>query len=152
MSISSVASATSHQAVELNQVNQAAKSFNAIGSALQSGDILNAQSALTTFQQALQNSTQAIEKQPFGKNAQANIDYQSLTSDLQSGNLAGAQKAFTSLQNDLTTPSTPSVPSGHKSQPHPHPAGTTASSSSATLSPLTGGFGVGGNGTLNTVA
>ena len=151
MSISSVASATSPQAANQNQVNQLAKSFNAIGSALQSGDVSNAQSALTTFQQALQSSSQTTDQQPFGKNTMANMDYQSLTSDLQSGDLAGAQKAFTSLQNDLASPSTQSVQSAYLGHHHHH-ATATATNSPATLSPINGSSTPGHNGTLNTVA
>jgi hypothetical protein len=152
MSISSVSSATSPQAANQNQVNQLAKSFNAIGSALQSGDVSNAQSALTTFQQALQSSSQTTDKQPFGKNAMANMDYQSLTNDLQSGDLAGAQKAFTSLQNDLTSPSTQSVQSAYIGHHHHHHATATATNSPATLSSTNGSSTPGSNGTLNTVA
>jgi hypothetical protein len=151
MSISSVSSATSPQAANQNQVNQLAKSFNDIGSALQSGDVSNAQSALTTFQQALQSSSQTTDKQPFGKNTMANMDYQSLTNDLQSGDLAGAQKAFTSLQNDLSSPSTQSVQSAYLGHHHHHHANATANSPT-TLSSMNGSSTPGSNGTLNTIA
>ena len=115
--------------------NPVVQDFNAIGSALQSGNLSNAQSALSTFQKVLQNSSPTSPNQPFGKNTQANMDYQSLTSDLQSGNLSGAQKAFSSLQKDLTpTQSTQSSQSAHKGHHHHHVTSATNSTASPTAS------------------
>jgi hypothetical protein len=113
---------------------QIAKSFQAIGSALQSGDVSSAQSALAAFQQALQGNSQSnpqtATNQPFGKNSQANTDYQNLTSALQSGNLANAQKAYASLQNDLQ--SAQSTKSAHKGHHHHRSSSATSSTSSST--------------------
>jgi hypothetical protein len=101
-SISGTSSATnSYQATNLNAFTQFVNDFNAIGSALQSGNLSDAQSALATFQQDLPGNSQSSTSQPFGNNTQANADYQSLVSALKSGNLPDAQKAYTSLQNDL---------------------------------------------------
>jgi hypothetical protein len=109
---------------------QMVQNFNAIGSALQAGDLTTAQSALTTFQQALPGSSSTSASQPFGKNSQANTDYQSLTSSLQSGNLASSQKAFTSLQKDLKPAQT--TQAAHKGHHHHHSSSATAATSAAT--------------------
>jgi len=88
-----------------DQVNRVAQDFQAIGKALQSGNLATAQSGLASFQQALQNTSQVnpqtLATQPFGTNSQANADYQNLASAVHSGDLAGARKDFASLQNDL---------------------------------------------------
>jgi hypothetical protein len=98
-SISGVSSATNPYQTGVNQFVQ---DFQAIGSALQSGSLASAQSAVTTFQQYLQSSSsQSSSTQPFGKNSKANSDYQSLVGALQSGNLTSAQQAYSSLQTDL---------------------------------------------------
>ena len=141
---------------------QMVQNFDAVGSALQSGDLATAQSALTTFQQALPGSSSTSASQPFGKNSQANTDYQSLTSSLQSGNLAGAQKAFTSLQKDLKPAQT--AQAAHKGHHHHHSssatdATTAATTASSTASSTTNSStssnsdsAVGSNGSLNTFA
>lgn len=101
-SISSASSTTNpYQATNLNAFTQFVNDFNAIGSALQSGNLSDAQSALATFQQDLPGNSQTSTNPPFGNNSQANADYQSLVSALKSGNLADAQQAYASLQNDL---------------------------------------------------
>ena len=101
-SISSASSTTNpYQATNLNAFTQFVNDFNAIGSALQSGNLSDAQSALATFQQDLPGNSQTSTNPPFGNNSQANTDYQSLVSALKSGNLSDAQKAYASLQNDL---------------------------------------------------
>jgi hypothetical protein len=135
-----------------NGFAQIVKSFQAIGSALQSGDVATAQSALTSFQQALQGNapanSQAATTQPFGKNSQANTDYQNLTSALKSGNLSTAQQAFSSLQNDLkSAQSTRSAQRGHH---HHHSASATSSTSAATTSATSSTMDTDGN--LNVLA
>jgi predicted RNA methylase len=101
-SISSASSTTNpYQATNLNAFTQFVNDFNAIGSALQSGNLSDAQSALATFQQDLPGNSQTSTNPPFGNNSQANADYQSLVSALKSGDLSDAQKAYASLQNDL---------------------------------------------------
>jgi ribosomal protein S20 len=130
-------------AANLNQntnqstVSQLAKNFQAIGSALQAGNVSSAQNALTAFQQALP-STQTSSSQPFGKNSQANTDYQNLTSSLASGDLAGAQKAFTSLQNDLKSGASASgTKSAHKGHHH-HRSSEAASATTVSTTSATG--------------
>jgi hypothetical protein len=146
--ISGVSSATNpYQVSNQNGFAQTVQDFKAIGSALQSGNVANAQSALATFQQNLTGSSQTTTSQPFGKNSQANTDYQSLTNSLQSGDLAGAQKAFTSLKNDLnSSPSTSSAQAAHKGHHHHHHA---ASATSPTTSPSSASS---SDGTLNVTA
>jgi hypothetical protein len=101
-SISSVSSATDpFQATNQSAFVQFVNDFNAVGSALQSGNLSTAQSALAAFQNDLPGTPQSPSDKPFGNNSQANTDYQSLAGAVQSGDLSGAQKAFASLQNDL---------------------------------------------------
>jgi hypothetical protein len=127
-SISSVSPAIDpYQATNLNAFVQFVNNFNAIGNALQSGDLSEAQGALATFQQDLPGnaSSQGSTSQPFGNNAKANTDFQSLAAALQSGDLTGAQKAYASLQDDLQQTST------RKSHCHHHHP----SSNAATTTP-----------------
>jgi len=135
-SISSVSSSNpAYQNYNASNVKQTIQDFQAIGNALQSGDVSTAQSALTTFQQALSNSSnsQSSTSQPFGKNSQANTDYQSLVSSLQSGNLTTAQQAFTSLQKDLKPV--------HKGHHHHHGSSTTTASTANSPASTTGSAG-----------
>jgi outer membrane protein assembly factor BamD (BamD/ComL family) len=157
-SISSVNSTTNPNQTTNQQsgYTQIAQNFQAIGSALQSGDLSSAQSALAAFQQALQGNSQSNSQtsssQPFGKNSQANKDYQNLTSALQSGNLSTAQKAYASLQNDLK--SAQSTKSAHKGHHHHHAASATSATASSTTptTSSTSSSTVGSDGSLNVVA
>jgi hypothetical protein len=122
---------------------QTIQDFNSIGSALQSGNLSSAQSALAAFQKDLQGNSQTTSNQPFGQNTKANTDYQSLTNSLQSGDLSGAQAAFLNLQKDLQG-------SGQTHRRHYHGSGGsgaadtaasttgTSSSSSSSASPTAG--------------
>lgn len=105
-SVSAVTSTTNpYETTNQSTLGKMVQDFGAIGSALSSGDLSTAQSALATFQQDLQGNSQTSSSQPFGNNSQANSDYQNLVSALNSGNVSSAQKAFASLQNDLTSSS-----------------------------------------------
>ena len=129
-SISSVSSSTiPYLTTNQSGFGQFGQDFRAIGSALQSGDLSTAQSALATFQQDLQGNSQTPANQPFGKNSQANTDYHSLVSALQSGNLSDAQKAFASLQTDLKA--------AHKGHHHHHHSSSVASSTTPATSTTT---------------
>jgi len=146
-SISSVSSVTNpHLSANQSSFGETVQDFNAIGTALQSGDLATAQTALTTFQQALQASLAATTSQPFGKNSQANSDYQSLTSSLQSGNLASAQKAFTSLKTDLQSPQ-----AALQAHHHHHGSSATASTTNSNTSSNSNST-AGDNGILNIFA
>jgi hypothetical protein len=139
--ISSLASSTNaYQATSQNAPGQLAQNFQAIGSALQSGNLTSAQSALATFEQNLQASSQSSPNQPFGKNGEANTDFQAMAGALKSGNLSSAQQAYTSLQSDLK--GAQSAHQGH----HHHHHGTGATVASTTTSANTVGGG------LNTTA
>ncbi len=121
--ISGVPSATNtHQ----NNIAQFVQDFQAIGTALKTGNLASAQGALNTFEQYVQGNSQVSASQPFGKNGPANSDYQNLVSALQSGNLTGAQQAYSTLQTDLK-----SVQAVHKGHHHHSAAGSTSSTSAA---------------------
>lgn len=134
-SISSLSAITNpYQPFNQSGFGQFGQDFQAIGSALQSGNLTQAQTALATFQQELQGNSQSSSSsssssQPFGSNSQANSDYQTLVSSLQSGNLSNAQKAFSSLQTDLKT--------SHKGGHHHHESSSTSSSTASTSNSTT---------------
>ena len=90
----------SYQATNFSAFTQFVNDFNAIGSALQSGNLADAQSTLAEFQQDLPGQSQTTN-QPFGNDTQANSDYQKLAGALKAGNLAEARQAYAGLQNDL---------------------------------------------------
>jgi hypothetical protein len=75
---------------------QRTNDFEALQSALRSGNLWAAQQAFMTLQQ---NSSQAAStSNAFGQNSQAAIAFQALESALDSGNLSAAQQAFATLQ------------------------------------------------------
>lgn len=127
-----------YQTTNQNGFAQFIQDFNAVGSALQSGDVSGAQSALATFSQDLPANSTTSSTHPFGKNSQADTDYQNLTTALQSGNLSAAQQAFASLQKDLQRAGT----SGKAHHHHHHgsddsqttPSATTTASTSSSSS------------------
>jgi outer membrane protein assembly factor BamD (BamD/ComL family) len=111
-SISGVASAANPYLAQLtsalqgNNFGQTIKDFQAIGTALQAGNLSSAKTALAALQKDFPAGLQSGASQLFGKNSQANTDFQKLTSTLQSGDMTGAQKAFASLEADLQASST----------------------------------------------
>jgi hypothetical protein len=114
-SISRVSSAGYlNQPINSNASNPLMKSLQAVSSALQSGNISQAQSALAKFQKQLQGNSQTSSSQPFGNNSQANSAYQSLVSSVQSGNLSVAQQALSSLKTDLKTSKAPTASSSNQ--------------------------------------
>jgi hypothetical protein len=128
--VSSVSSTTDpYQATNQNAFVQFVNNFNAIGNALNSGNLSAAQSALATFQQDLPATSQTSNSQPFGNNSQANTDYNSLATALQSGDLSGAQTAFASLQNDLE--------GGGKAHRHHHRSSGDSDSTESASTPAT---------------
>lgn len=87
-----------------------AQALNALNTALQSGDVANAQSALASLQKALGQSTSSsstaanatkTSSSPFGGDSQANADYKNLVNAINSGNVNDAQSALSNLQSDL---------------------------------------------------
>ena len=138
-SISSVSSTTDPYRIANQQgFGQIGQDFNAIGSALQSGDLSTAQTALTTFQQDLQGASKTDATQVFGKNNQANADYKSLTTALQSGDLSAAQKAFAGLQTDLKAVHK----GGHH---HHHPSSSTSATAQTSGAATDSAIGIDGN-------
>jgi len=97
--------------------NTVRNDFAALGQALQSGDIGQAQTAFTQMQKDFQAARQAAfstapaaqdqyvpassQQQPLSITQQVQQDYAQLNSSLQSGDLSGAQSAFASLQQAL---------------------------------------------------
>jgi hypothetical protein len=123
--ISSVSpTANPDDAASQNPPGQFVNDFNAIGTAMQSGSLSTAKSALSTFQQDLPSSIHP----PFGDNSQANADYQRMVNDLQSGDLSGAQKALASLKNDIQEFGAAKT---HIAHPHQSSIRTTSSATSA---------------------
>jgi hypothetical protein len=144
--ISNVSSANnSYPITSQSGFDQIVTDFNSIGSALQSGDVSSALTALSSFQNALQNNPQTSPNQPFGTNGLANTDYQSLVGALQTGNISNAQKAFANLQTDLKAAQT-STATTHKGHHHHGSGGVSAASlinslatnSTATSASITG--------------
>jgi hypothetical protein len=93
--------------------------FNALQSALQSGNLTSAQHAFAAFEQEIQQAQTAGASSLFAAGTQPGKDLQRLSSALKAADLAGAQTAFASLKQDvqMAGPSdgVPSV--GHV---HPH--------------------------------
>jgi len=84
-----------------------ASNFNALGQALQSGDLSGAQQAFTSLLQsapttgASSTASQSSASTSSSASSSAGADLVSLGQALQSGNLAGAQQAFTNLQQAM---------------------------------------------------
>ncbi len=125
--ISSVSNPNPMYPASQNSMGQSFTDFKAIGTALQSGDLTSAQSALATFQQSLPGGAQGSSTSPFGQNSQANKDYQALSTALQSGDAAGANKAYASLQSDLKA--------AHKGHHHHRSSGASSATPAAGSNP-----------------
>jgi hypothetical protein len=102
-----------YQPTRLQGSDPLIKSLQAVSTALQSGNVSEAQSALSKFQKELQGNapaanTQAAASQPFGSNSRANSAYQNLVSAVKTGDLSVAEQALTSLKTDLRGSKTPS--------------------------------------------
>ena len=104
MNVSNICSTTRiHQTDIRNVFHQRASDFRALGKALRADDLTAAQSAFASFQQSLQNGSNASTEgsQPFSQNTQAATDFQSLQSALESGDLSAAQQSYANLRKDL---------------------------------------------------
>jgi hypothetical protein len=109
MSISGISSdPTVSQNYASNPFQQVRKDFAALGKALQSGNVSDAQNAFATLQTDMQNigqsqnSQQAVAStQQAGANSQLDNDLNALSSALGNGDLQGAQKAFAAVQKDM---------------------------------------------------
>jgi hypothetical protein len=98
-----------------SDLSQRYAQFNALGSALQSGNITNAQHAFAAFQQEVQKASQTAGIAGlFAPGSQPSRDLQRLNSALNSADLAGAKTAFASLKQDIQS----AGPAGHTQPAH----------------------------------
>ncbi len=142
-------SATSLSAItSLNQASiydQRRKDFQALASAVNSGDISQAQQALS----ALQSDTQSSQTTASGSaqtsqsvsplGAQIKTDFSALTTAVQNGDLTGAQSALSNLKQDSSSASQSAGDTGQAQQTHHHHhhqsgGGDSASAASSTTS------------------
>jgi hypothetical protein len=77
--------------------------LNSIQSALQSGNITNAQHAFAAFEQEVQKATATGAKTIFAPGTQQSKDLQLLGNALKSADLNGAQTAFATLKQDINS-------------------------------------------------
>ncbi len=117
--------------------SQSQQYFNALGQALQSGNLAGAQSAFSSLQQLAPTSSQnpTATSSATGTSSIGSA-FNALGQALQSGDLAGAQKAFAQVQQDMQT-----ARSGHHHHHHSQASdasattqdsnGTTSSSSAS---------------------
>jgi hypothetical protein len=82
--------------------NQPAQDFQSLAGAIQFGNLSTAQTALTAFQQDIQNNPQGpLATALSDSNSQISKDLQSLQTALQSNDVSGAQTAFAAVKQDL---------------------------------------------------
>jgi hypothetical protein len=105
MSISPLSALTSASAPDpadlQGSLKQTKADFQAISSALQSGDISGAQQAFAQLQKDNPRLAQALSSAPSSSDSPRIADLKSLASALKSGDLSGAQQAFSKLQQDV---------------------------------------------------
>jgi hypothetical protein len=103
MSVSAVQSAqNSYWNTIQSKYNQPAQDFQNLASAVQSGNFSTAQTALTAFQQDIQNNPQSpLATALSDPNSQVSKDFQALQTALQSNNASAAQTAFAAVKQDL---------------------------------------------------
>jgi hypothetical protein len=87
-----------------NTAQETLQDYAQLASAVQSGDLTDAQTAYTSLQQLLQSS----QSPAVSSNIQT--DFTALGQALQSGNAGQAQSAFSQLQTDFQTPAAPTPP------------------------------------------
>jgi hypothetical protein len=162
MSISSVSSMTNiYPMYQLDQTSaqhkagQFRQEFNALASALQSGDLSGAQQAFAALQKLLPSSSAGNQtqtgQQGSGQNTFA-TDFNALGQALQSNDLQKAQEAFAKLQQDIQ-----SVQGRHHHHHHHDASASTQSiaptTSNASVASDAGAGGDGsGSGSINVVA
>jgi hypothetical protein len=110
------------------------KYLEQLGRSLQSGDLSGAQSAFSSLQQLLPNSS-ANQAQTIQQTTQntLNTDIATLGQALQTGDLSKAQDAFTKLRQDMQT-----AQKGHRHHHH-HKAGNSQNSVSSSNSSSSAG-------------
>jgi ribosomal protein S20 len=135
VSISSISSVTSSYQPTLNNwlnnLSQIRQGFKDLASALQAGNLTDAQNAFTALQQLLPNSSAGNQtqngQQGSGQNPFA-TDFNALSQALQSGDLAKARDAFAKLQQDIQSVQ------GHHHRHHHHKASASTQSTASTTS------------------
>jgi DNA-binding FadR family transcriptional regulator len=104
MSICGVSSSGQTNPADLQaSFKQQRADFQALATALQSGDVTTAQQAFAQLQKDSPRLAQAISSDPSSTDSPRVADLKSLASALQSGDLTGAQQAFAKLQTDVKT-------------------------------------------------
>ena len=103
MSVSGVSSATNPFSKYIqSRYKQQIQDFQGLASAVQSGDLASAQTALTAFQKDIQKNPQGpLATALADPNSQISKDFQALQTALQSNDVAGAQNAFAALAQGL---------------------------------------------------
>ncbi len=120
MSINSISGASRiYQSQQTNNSSSIRKDFQDLGSALNSGNITDAQSAFATILQTIQGNG----GNSGSSNSQLSADFQSLQSALNSGDITSAQKVYATIQKDMK---------GVHGHHHHHKDGDQNSSSSST--------------------
>jgi hypothetical protein len=103
MSVSAVnAAQNSYWNTIQSKYNQPAQDFQGLSSAIQSGDLSTAQTALAAFQKDIQNNPQGpLATALSDSNSQISKDFQALQTALQSNDVSAAQTAFAAVKQDL---------------------------------------------------
>lgn len=117
MSISGVSGTSSAQAAQASSFQQRRSDFQALSSALKSGDLSSAQSAFSAL---------TADAPANGGNSKIADAFKAVGQALQSGDVAGAQKAFASLQSTLQ--------GAHGHHHHHHGGGASASGGASSSS------------------
>jgi hypothetical protein len=107
------------------------KELKALQTALQSGNLADAQTAFANFQSDLEARAQAgIGNSPLSQNGHIRDDITSLQSALDSNDITTAQQAFVTLKQDLRM-----LKQQHAPQPDGGPSTTPPTDDTATTSP-----------------
>jgi len=133
MSVSGISSTNSvSQNDWQSKFAQSQQYFNALGKALESGNLSAAQSAFSSLQQLMPNSSQnSTTTTGAGGTNSIGSAFNALGQALQSGNLADAQKAFAQVQQTMQT-----AQFGHHHSSQSRAASTSTSTSTVSQSTL----------------
>ena len=154
MSVSGIGSSTMSQSQSVWQAQQQQwqQDFQDLGTALQSGNIANAQQDFQSLMQGLSGSSSAAVASSTGSSSTSGTslsqDLTALGSALQSGNLTAAQQAFQTLTQGLQ--SLQQTQGAHHHHHHHHSQAAVASSSGTDAQTPSTASGTAGN-TINTI-
>lgn len=128
MNISGTLSAQASRHTDFNRpLEQRTQDFKALGDALKQGDLTAAQTALSQFQQDIQNAPQTLNGKPSSQNNELSQALQALGSAIQSGDVQGAQDAFAGMKQQIK--------SAHRMHHHHHTAQATSDTTSSVAAP-----------------